>query len=147
MCVFENSAAEDNVSVKKKTTKSNNANNNTNNNNNKYHHQLNINIKIIIKSPPPLSPQQILIDHNTKRAYGVKFVRGGRTQVVLSRKEVVLSAGSVNSPQLLMLSGIGPAKQLHPLGVRIKLIPSTIPSIYIVFLARPSHSSPPLNLS
>ncbi|KAK4312726.1 hypothetical protein Pmani_015877 [Petrolisthes manimaculis] len=62
---------------------------------------------------------KILIDSHNKRAYGVKFVRNGRTQVVLARKEVVVSAGSVNSPQLLMLSGIGPAKQLQPLGIPV----------------------------
>ncbi|CAL4141371.1 unnamed protein product, partial [Meganyctiphanes norvegica] len=56
---------------------------------------------------------KILIDPTTKRAYGVKFIRDGRAQVVLARKEVIVSAGAVNSPQLLMLSGIGPADHLR----------------------------------
>ncbi|XP_042204865.1 glucose dehydrogenase [FAD, quinone]-like isoform X2 [Homarus americanus] len=62
---------------------------------------------------------KILIDPYTKVAYGVQFLRHGHTQVVKARKEVILSAGAINSPQLLMLSGIGPAKQLNPLGIPI----------------------------
>ncbi|XP_066960538.1 glucose dehydrogenase [FAD, quinone]-like isoform X2 [Macrobrachium rosenbergii] len=60
---------------------------------------------------------KILIDPVSKRAYGVKFVRHGRAHVVLARKEIILSGGAINSPQLLMLSGIGPKKQLVPLGI------------------------------
>ena len=60
---------------------------------------------------------QILIDPTTKHTYGVEYIRHGKTKVVLARKEVILSAGAVNSPQLLMLSGIGPAKHLYEHGV------------------------------
>nr|XP_053638162.1 glucose dehydrogenase [FAD, quinone]-like [Cherax quadricarinatus] len=62
---------------------------------------------------------KILIDPHTKRAYGVEFLRHGHTQVVLAKKEIILSAGSINSPQLLMLSGIGPAKQLQSHGIPV----------------------------
>lgn len=55
---------------------------------------------------------KILINPETKRAYGVEFVRNGRKHTVLARKEVILSAGSINTPQILMLSGIGPKNQL-----------------------------------
>nr|MBE5725233.1 putative glucose dehydrogenase [Cucujiformia] len=55
---------------------------------------------------------KILIDPTTKKAIGVEFVRYGRKQIVLARKEVILSAGAINSPQILMLSGIGPRREL-----------------------------------
>lgn len=54
---------------------------------------------------------KILIDKN-KRAYGVEFIKNNQRHRILARKEVVLSAGAINSPQLLMLSGIGPADHL-----------------------------------
>ncbi|KAG8332563.1 hypothetical protein J6590_020069 [Homalodisca vitripennis] len=47
---------------------------------------------------------KILIDPTTKRAYGVEFVREGIKKRVLARREVILSAGAINTPQLLMLS-------------------------------------------
>ncbi|XP_067014940.2 glucose dehydrogenase [FAD, quinone] [Anabrus simplex] len=56
---------------------------------------------------------KVLIDPITRRAYGVEFYRDGFTEKVLARKEVILSAGAVNSPQLLMLSGVGPAQHLR----------------------------------
>ncbi|XP_050730069.1 glucose dehydrogenase [FAD, quinone]-like [Eriocheir sinensis] len=66
-----------------------------------------------------LTGQHILIDPHSRRAHGVKFLRGGRTQVVSARKEVVVCAGAINSPQLLMLSGLGPKEQLLPLGIPV----------------------------
>lgn len=47
-----------------------------------------------------------------RRAHGVEFIRDGKIHTVYARKEVVLSAGAINSPQLLMLSGIGPLDQM-----------------------------------
>lgn len=55
---------------------------------------------------------RVLIDKNN-RAYGVEFLKNGRTESVFARKEVILSAGALNTPQLLMLSGIGPAAHLQ----------------------------------
>ncbi|MDW4499577.1 choline dehydrogenase [Sulfitobacter sp. D35] len=52
-------------------------------------------------------------------AIGVKIDRGGATEVVRARREVVLAASSINSPKLLMLSGIGPAAQLAEHGLDI----------------------------
>jgi choline dehydrogenase len=50
------------------------------------------------------------------RAVGVEYEHGGRT-VIATAGEVILSGGAFNSPQLLLLSGIGPADELSPLGV------------------------------
>ncbi|MBV8562693.1 MAG: GMC family oxidoreductase N-terminal domain-containing protein [Actinobacteria bacterium] len=49
-------------------------------------------------------------------AVGVEVVRGGRTETVRAG-EVVLAGGAVNSPQLLLLSGVGPAEQLERHGI------------------------------
>ena len=54
-----------------------------------------------------------------KRATGVEYIRDGERQVVLARKEVILSGGAVNSPQLLQLSGIGSAELLNRLSIPI----------------------------
>ncbi|XP_015597081.1 glucose dehydrogenase [FAD, quinone] [Cephus cinctus] len=47
-----------------------------------------------------------------KRATGVEFLRDGLRQVVRVRREVILSSGAIGSPQLLMLSGVGPKEHL-----------------------------------
>ena len=51
------------------------------------------------------------------RATGVEYVKNGRTIVTIAAREVLLSGGVFNSPQLLMLSGIGPADELRDIGV------------------------------
>ena len=55
---------------------------------------------------------KILIEPSSKKAYGVEFVRNGKTLRVRANKEVIVSGGTINSPQLLMLSGIGPKEHL-----------------------------------
>jgi choline dehydrogenase len=58
-----------------------------------------------------------------KRAVGVRFLRGGRggrTDEVRARREVILCGGAVNSPQLLQVSGIGPGPLLSSLGIAVK---------------------------
>ncbi|MGY8956229.1 MAG: GMC family oxidoreductase [Alphaproteobacteria bacterium] len=52
-----------------------------------------------------------------ERAVGVHYVRGSHQATALADREVILSGGVVNSPQLLMLSGIGPADDLKRLGI------------------------------
>ncbi|MGX9787182.1 GMC family oxidoreductase [Mycobacterium sp. MMS18-G62] len=54
-----------------------------------------------------------------KRATGVEFDRASARQVVTARREVVLCSGAINSPQLLMLSGIGDRDQLSEHGIDV----------------------------
>jgi glucose dehydrogenase (acceptor) len=56
--------------------------------------------------------EKILIHSDTKRAYGVVFTKEDKKYAVFASKEVILSAGAIQSPQILMLSGVGPAKEL-----------------------------------
>ncbi len=54
------------------------------------------------------------------RAVGVLYKHRGRTINALADGEIILSAGAINSPQLLKLSGIGPASQLSSLGIGVE---------------------------
>lgn len=60
--------------------------------------------------------EQITFDG--RRATGVTYRLGGR-QTTAAAKEVIVSGGAINSPQLLMLSGIGPAAELRSLGIPV----------------------------
>lgn len=62
---------------------------------------------------------RVLIDPKKKSAYGVEVYRDGRTERLLAKNEVVLSGGAVNSPQLLLLSGVGPRDDLKTVGVPV----------------------------
>jgi len=54
-----------------------------------------------------------------RRAVGVELARRGDTEVVRAEREVILSGGAINSPQLLQLSGIGPADLLRRHGIAV----------------------------
>ncbi len=54
-----------------------------------------------------------------RRATGVCFSQGNRETTVLTDGEVILSAGALNSPHLLYLSGLGPASELQPHGISV----------------------------
>ena len=59
------------------------------------------------------------VDLERRRAIGVTYRHRGRDVIVRAEREVVLSAGAINSPQLLMLSGIGPADALRRHGIDV----------------------------
>jgi choline dehydrogenase len=52
-----------------------------------------------------------------RRATGVRYRRGGAVEIATARREVILCGGPIASPQLLKLSGIGPAAELRALGI------------------------------
>ena len=54
-----------------------------------------------------------------KRATGIQYRRGKQSVEIRARREIVLSGGSVNSPQLLQLSGVGPTGLLKDIGVPV----------------------------
>ena len=54
-----------------------------------------------------------------KRAVGVEYVRNNKLGTLSARKEVLLSAGSIGSPHILMLSGVGHKKHLESFGVNV----------------------------
>ena len=60
---------------------------------------------------------RILLDG--RRATGVEYRRGGAVRTARARREVVLSGGPINAPQLLMLSGVGPAAHLAEHGIAV----------------------------
>ena len=61
---------------------------------------------------------RVLLEHG--RAVGVAYVKDGCEHTVRAEREVVLSAGALQSPQLLMLSGIGPADHLRAHGIDVR---------------------------
>jgi choline dehydrogenase-like flavoprotein len=56
-----------------------------------------------------------------KRATGVRWRQNGEQRAARSRGEVILAAGSIGSPHILMLSGVGPAAQLSKFGIPVTL--------------------------
>ena len=54
-----------------------------------------------------------------RRAVGVEYRRGQALQTVHAQREVIVSAGPINSPKLLKLSGVGPAAELHEHGIEV----------------------------
>lgn len=59
------------------------------------------------------------LNFNGKTVTGVTFTKGSTTYTASINKEVILAGGAINSPQILMLSGIGPAAQLQSLGITV----------------------------
>jgi choline dehydrogenase len=88
---------------------------------------------------------RVLIEEG--RAAGVEYQRDGVRGEARARREVILSGGAYNSPQLLMLSGIGPAERLAELGIPVvQDLPgvgrdlSEHPLVYMSFAARQATS-------
>jgi choline dehydrogenase len=63
--------------------------------------------------------QRIEMDGN--RVTGVTYRRGGVSETVTADAEVILSAGAIGSPQILMLSGIGPRSHLREMGIDVRV--------------------------
>ncbi len=63
--------------------------------------------------------QVLRVDIEDGRAIGVRYRHGGETKVAKAHREIILSAGAYGSPQLLMLSGVGPAEHLREVGVPV----------------------------
>ncbi|KAJ9593163.1 hypothetical protein L9F63_015294 [Diploptera punctata] len=65
---------------------------------------------------------RVIINPQTKEAEGVEYAWENKRDVkgkIFARKEVIISTGSMASPQLLMLSGVGPRETLEPLGIDV----------------------------
>lgn len=63
---------------------------------------------------------KVLIDQSRKVAYGVEIITGsGTKKKIMTSKEVIVCGGSVNSPQLLLLSGVGKKKDLEDVGIPV----------------------------
>jgi choline dehydrogenase len=59
----------------------------------------------------------IVIESN--RAAGVRYRRAGREETATAAREVILAGGAINTPQIMKLSGIGPAAELQSLGIPV----------------------------
>ena len=109
-------------------------------------HRLNLTIR------PNVLARRILFDDGSTgppRAVGVEVESGGETFVV-EGGEIILSAGAIHSPHLLLLSGVGPAGELRPLGISpVRDLPGVgramknHPSVNIVFRSHPAHHLTP----
>lgn len=62
---------------------------------------------------------KVIFDPETKRALGVEFIRDKAYHRVYAKREVILAAGAIGSPHLLMLSGVGPDEELNRVNIPI----------------------------
>ncbi|XP_050500799.1 glucose dehydrogenase [FAD, quinone]-like [Diabrotica virgifera virgifera] len=62
---------------------------------------------------------KVVINKETKIAESVMFTKGGKTYNVGANKEIIISGGAIASPQILMLSGVGPKRHLEDVGVDV----------------------------
>ncbi len=109
-------------------------------------HRLNLTIK------PNVVVQRILFyggSTGSPRAVGVEVESSGE-KFVVEGEEIILSAGAIATPQLLLLSGVGPSEELRPLGIEpVHDLPGVgrsiknHPSVSIVYRSDPSHHLAP----
>lgn len=62
---------------------------------------------------------KLIFDGSNTKVIGVEFEKFGKKYKILAKKEVIVSAGAINSPQLLMLSGIGPREHLEAMRIDV----------------------------
>lgn len=72
---------------------------------------------LIIKTEAVVT--KILINPFDKTAYGVKYIQNNIWHKAFAKKEIIVSAGGLNSPKILMLSGVGPANDLNNLNIKV----------------------------
>jgi 4-pyridoxate dehydrogenase len=60
------------------------------------------------------------LEFDGRRATGVRYEHGGETRIVRAEREVILAGGAINSPQLLMLAGIGDPEALRRHGIQVR---------------------------
>lgn len=80
------------------------------------HHLTNIQRKCSLQYDYYFQVTKIVIDKRTKKVKGVQYFKDGRYRMIRVMKEVIVSAGALQSPQILMLSGIGPKNHLKHVG-------------------------------
>ncbi|XP_014219092.1 glucose dehydrogenase [FAD, quinone]-like [Copidosoma floridanum] len=78
-----------------------------------WHNRKRINLDVLTEA----YASKIIFNNGT--AVAVEYVKGGIVNVVNASREVIVSGGAVNSPQLLLLSGIGPKKHLESLDIKV----------------------------
>jgi choline dehydrogenase len=71
------------------------------------------NLKVITKA----IASRVLVKRG--RAVGVEYIKNGQVHALRAEREVILSGGAINSPQLLQLSGIGDGDHLRSLGIKV----------------------------
>ena len=86
---------------------------------------------------------------NGKRCIGATFRRGGQLHEVRANREVIVSGGTVNSPHLLQISGIGPSAHLQSLGIAVTLdlpgVGSNLIDHYVVRVVHRVHDAVTVN--
>ncbi|XP_063922147.1 glucose dehydrogenase [FAD, quinone]-like [Zophobas morio] len=100
------------------------------------------NLKVVTKA----LVTKITIDRQSKRATGVEFVTNNKKFRVRARKQVIVSAGTVNTPQLLLLSGIGPRNHLRdlkiPLVADLPVGKNLIDHVILTLIVRSNYTAP-----
>ncbi len=81
-------------------------------------------LKPVLNRPNLALLTEVLVERVTfagRRATGIGYRRDGTTEIAAARREVILAAGAIGSPHLLLLSGVGPAAQLRAHGIEVVL--------------------------
>lgn len=78
--------------------------------------------------------EKVVVSRASKRALGIKVRLNGKSRYIRARQEVIVSAGTVNSPQILLLSGIGPYKHLRDMKIK-PIIDSPVGETYFDHVA------------